>query len=231
VQTLFLQTGRYNTKEAIAPEAGEWLTAAHAAGLKVVGWYLPSYRRLAREVRRTVAIARFRAGAERFDGLGIDVEFKDEVRHVPTWNDRVARHASAVRRAVGGDYPVAAITPTPLGMAVAPQRWTGFPWRALARASDVVMLMSYWSFRDDCREVPSHCAYRYTVENVRRARALTGGSPINVIGGVGDSISLAELGEFVRGALASRAIGASLYDFFTTEDVFWAFLAKLGALS
>jgi hypothetical protein len=221
VRTLYFETARYNTPAAVDPATGGWLRAAHAAGMKVVGWYVPGYASMRTDVACMVAIARFRDGGERFDAAGIDIEVKHGANAV--WNARVASHAAAVRRALGPGYPLAAITPTPLGMGVAPARWAGFPWRALGRSADVVVLMSYWSYRGDCPRVPSHCAYAYTRTNVERARSLTG-RPVHVIGGVGDLVSAAEIRDFVRGARDAAAFGASVYDFRTTSNLMWDLL-------
>lgn len=228
VRTLYIQTGRYNTKHDVAPEVGPWLVAAHRRGVEVVGWYLPGYKNVKRDIDRTLAIARYRYRGEAFDGLGIDIEEKSLVRHVPTWNARVADHADAVRAALR-TFPVATITPTPIGMAVAPARWAGFPWERLARASDALMLMSYWSYRDHCPDVPEHCAYGYTLGNIRRTRALTKAPalPIHIIGGVADLISTKDVADFVRAARSADAYGASLYDFRTTHARFWALLERL----
>jgi hypothetical protein len=233
VRTLYIQTGRLDRGEDdVYPEVGPWLVAAHDAGLEIVGWYLPGYRTLSHEVRRTVAIARYRYRGERFDGIGIDIENKDQVRYVPTWNERVAEHAARVRAQLGRSYPIAAITPTPLGMRIAPTRWAGFPWRALASSTDVLMLMNYWSYRTDCPERPEHCPRAYTLGNVTQARALSGkpDMPVHVIGGVGDLISIEELNEFVRAAIQAKTFGASLYDFQTTQELFWLVLSRLSGL-
>lgn len=229
VRTLYVQTGRYNTPAQVDPEAGRWLEAAHDAGLAVVGWYLPGYKRMPLDVARTVAVARYSYNGHRFDALGIDVEYKALVRHVPRWNKRVALHAQLVRRALGRDYPIAAITPPPLQMSVAPRTWFGFPWRELARSSDLIMLMNYWNYR----LCPPHCAEPFTYRNVQITRALVGDPdcPIHVIGGVADSVSVSEVRGFARASRQSGAIGASMYDFLTTRPVFWRILRTLATLS
>lgn len=235
VGTLFIQTGRYNTRGAIAeaPVVGRWLRAAHAAGMKVVGWYLPGYGRyLRRDVVRTVAIARFRTGGHRFDGLGVDIEWRREVRGASRWNRHVASHARVVRARLGPTYPIAAILPPPLQMRVAPPHWRGFPWRQLARSADVMMPMAYWSARDGCPKRPEHCAFGYTLQNVREIRRLTGNPriPIHIVGGVADRITAREVSEFVRAAHVAGAFGASLYDFLTTGPRFWRPLKRLARL-
>jgi hypothetical protein len=153
------------------------------------------------------------------------------VRHVPTWNARVVAQLEAVRAAVPV-LPLASITPTPIGMAVAPARWAGFPWRDLAASSDALMLMSYWSYRSSCPQVPEHCAYGYTAGNIRRARALSGAPklPIHTIGGVADLITAKDVADFVKASKAAGAAGASLYDFRTTAPGFWTMLRALTRL-
>jgi hypothetical protein len=230
VRTLYLQTGRYNTATIVDPLVGPWLVAAHDAGLEVVGWYLPAYRRMSKELRRTTAIASYEYAGHRFDALGIDIEYKGVVRYPPRWNARAVEHAEAVRAALGARYPIAVIVPPPLQMQVAPLMWAGFPWKELARPSDVVMLMSYWSFRD-CPKVPDHCALPFTHKNIELTRALIDlERPIHVIGGVGDSVNAREIEDFVAGAVQADAFGASIYDYRTTKERFWASLAKLTSL-
>jgi len=237
VKTLYLQTGRWNKPAPDDPAnfedrsiAQAWLEAAHAKGIKVVGWYLPAYDDLSRDVRRTKAIATYRTSSgQRFDALGIDVEYKDQVRTLSTWNGLVAEHMRRVRAALGTRYAIAAIVPAPLAMEVRPENWVGFPWHELAASSNVFMPMAYWSFRHDCPDVPEHCASGYTSGNVERVRALTGkpNVPVHVIGGVGDAITVGEVADFVSAALAVHCYGASLYDYGTTKPEFWAHLAKL----
>lgn len=231
VRTLYIQTGRWNMRHAVDPYVGPWLRAAHREGIKVVGWYLPGYGDVRRDVKRTVAIARYRYRGHRFDGLGIDIEWRQNVRRRAVWNGRVARQARNVRNALGRSYPIAAITPSPLQMRVAPGYWAGFPWRDLAKVSDVVMTMSYWSYRQDCPQRPVHCAYEYTKTDVALARKLTGGRvPIHIVGGVGDAVSAREVRDFVRGAKRARPFGASFYDFGVTRSAYWRHLSRLRTL-
>jgi len=245
VRTLYLQTGRYTLPGDFKDptEMSAWIRAAHANGMRIVGWYLPGYGNLDRDVHRTIAIATFRTSdGQRFDGLAVDIEDKCElegstcsnVQPVPgftqdDWNAAIAAHMRRVRAFVGSRYPMGAIVPPPLGMALRPSHWTGFPWRSLPDGYDVVMPMAYWSFRDDCPHVPSHCAGGYTSGNVAQVRSLTGDRslPVHVIGGVADSISTSEVSDFVSAARASGVLGGSLYDFRTTAAAYWPPLRRL----
>ncbi len=77
VRTLYLSTGRFDSAEDFYDEEAmaAWLDAAHAAGIRVVGWYVPGYGDLDRDVRRVVAIDDYVSPTgQRFDGIGVDIE-------------------------------------------------------------------------------------------------------------------------------------------------------------
>jgi hypothetical protein len=237
VKTLYVQTARWNKPSKDASERfadpailERWLNAAHANGMKAVGWYLPAYDDVTRDLLRTRAIATYRTSSgQAFDALGIDIEYRAQVSSLSVWNAAVAEHARKVRAAVGRAYPIAAIVPAPLQMEVAPEHWVGFPWTSLADTSDIFMPMTYWSFRNDCPENPDHCAYGYTKGSVDKIRALTGKPhvPVHVIGGVADAISTEDVNDFVAAAAKAGVYGGSLYDYLSTKPEYWAPLAKL----
>ena len=236
VKTLYIQTGRWNKPEKTASEPfadrailERWIHAAHAQGIKVVGWYLPAYDDITRDVRRTRAIALFRTVlGQRFDALGIDIEYRAQVTR-EEFNAGVAEHARRVRLLLGRRYPIAAITPAPPQMEIRQDYWAGFPWRSLAEHSDIFMPMAYWSFRHDCDTNPAHCAYRYTRDSVEMIRRLTGkpNVRVHVIGGVADSITTQDVIDYVKAANDAGSYGGSLYDYFSTKPEYWAPLAKL----
>lgn len=232
VRTLYLQTGRSNSRTQVEPGVGRWLAAGHAAGLKVVGWYLPFYAKVPFDVDRTLAVARFRYRGHRFDGIGVDIEYRAAVRGPLAWGQRVVRHLREVRAALGPGVPLAAIPPTPLQMRVAPLYWAGFPWRGIAAESDALLLMSYWSDRSGCPQIREHCPYEFTRLNIQMARALAGRPDIlvHVVGGVGDAINARELSAFIRGAADGAADGASIYDVRTTKPRWWEALRVLRRL-
>ena len=76
-RTLFLQTGNYRQSVDVVRRRaqGRFLEAAHAAGLRVVAWYLPSFANLGRDERRALAAIRFQSpNGEQFDGFALDIE-------------------------------------------------------------------------------------------------------------------------------------------------------------
>ena len=233
VKTVFIETARYSSSADIdhPTDIDKWLAEAHAIGMKVVGWYFPAYSEyMDTDVRRTVAIAKYRSPTgQKFDALGIDIEYKGKTSSLSEFNSNIVTHLDRVKSGAGSSFAIAAIVPAPLGMAVAPSSWTGFPWAAIGQRAHVVMPMAYWSYRTDCSTNPDHCPYGYAVGNVNQSHALTG-LPVHIIGGVGDNVSTSEVSQFVNGTLTTNAYGGSLYDYRTTASSFWTYLEKLNAL-
>jgi hypothetical protein len=231
VRTLYLGTARYNSATDILypDDVAAWLASAHAAGIRVVGWYVPDYADLARDLRRTFAIAAYVSPTgQRFDAIGLDIEYMPAGTSPSAWNQAVATHLAQVRaRTV---RPVAAIVLPPLLMRLYPDRWATFPWSALAANANAVAPMSYWtSFTPAPRCAagdPQYCAYQYTRDNVLLSRQYTG-LPVHAIGGAGDAATVAQVADYVRAARETAAAGGSFYDYLTTKPGFWPYLEQL----
>ena len=233
VRTLYLQTARYDSAtDILSPDdVAAWLAAAHAAGIRVVGWYTPDYTDLTRDVRRTLAIASYVSPAgQRFDGIGIDIEYPLTVPSATAWNQAVATQLDRVR--AGTALPVAAIVLPPVLMRAwpDPSRWAAFPWATVGADANAVAPMSYWTSYTAAKNCaagqPQFCAYQYSHDNVLLSSQLTG-LPVHVIGGVGDQATVADVSDFVRAARETGAAGGSLYDYRTTAAEFWPYLEQL----
>ena len=199
--------------------------------MKVLGWYLPAYGDMARDVRRTVAIANFVSpGGQRFDAIGVDIERLDEVS-LPVFNTRLVDHLAQVR--AEADPMVAAIVPSPFATDPG-NRWAGFPWAAVGSRSDVVVPMALWSFRSNPGGSPftADQVFDWVLDQTRRARSLSG-RPVTVEGGVDDPgtentpVTADRVDRFVDAVLAGGAIGGSHYDYATTVAAFWPILAQV----
>ena len=226
VRTLYIQSGRSDTPHAVMPGIKPWLVEAHRADMKVVAWYLPYYRDVERDTARILHAAYTRYQGHRFDGIGIDIEFRSQRQSTSAWNRAVVAVQRKVRAQVGRSYPVAAIVPPPLQLRILPRHWAGFPWRSLAQYSDAMLLMSYWSDRAGCPAVAKYCAWQYTAQNVVATRRLVGPRPVvHIIGGVADSINVAQLRAFIKAARSARADGVSIYDVNTTHPSWWRIIA------
>lgn len=235
VRTLYLQTSRFSVPYDLATRAGQWVDGAHARGMRVVGWYLPGYGDMARDLRRTLAVAETVTPAGgRFDAVGVDIEAhtgwgggKNEVSRT-TMNARAVEHLRQVRARTSA--PLAAITPQPTATDNAGETWEGFPWRGVAGSVDLVLPMSYWP--GSCRD---RCVYDYTLTNARYARAWTG-LPVHIAGrgypSGGSPVSDSDIRSFVDGAVAAGVRGGSVYDYASTRTrtSWWPLLQRLNAL-
>jgi hypothetical protein len=231
VGTLYLGTARYDSATDILypNDVAAWLAAAHAAGIRVVGWYVPDYADLTRDVRRTLVIATYVSPAgQRFDAIGIDIEYMPAGTSPSVWNQAVATHLAQVR--AGTVRPVAAIVLPPVLMRLYPDRFATFPWTALGADANAVAPMSYWTSYTPAPRCaagdPQYCAYQYTRDNVLLSRQYTG-LPVHVIGGAGDAATVAQVADYIRAARETAAAGGGFYDYATTKPGFWPYLEQL----
>jgi hypothetical protein len=233
VRTLYLGTARYNSATDILypADVAAWLAAAHAAGIRVAGWYVPDYADVARDVRRTLAIAGYVSPAgQRFDAIGLDIEYPLNPPGVTAWNQAVGTQLAQVRARTM--LPVAAIVLPPAFMRLYPGRWSAFPWQVLAADANAIAPMDYWTSYTPVRRCSAgdaqYCAYQYTRNNVLLSRQYTG-LPVQVIGGSGDAatMTVAQVADYTRAARETAAAGGSFFDYRSTKAGFWPYLEQL----
>jgi hypothetical protein len=220
VRTLYLETANWRQKvDVVRPRTmAAMIEAAHAAGIKVVAWYLPSYKPLRTDVRRALAAIAFTTPTgQRFDGFALDIE-ATEVGSMPLRNRLQGRLAATLRRSVGPDYALGAIVPEAGALF-----WPGFPYAQTARYFDVFLPMAYFTFRvQGARAVRS-----YVTRNISTIRSAVGSNTlVHPIGGEASNATASEVAAYVRAAQASGAIGASLYDFAGTTPSAWSQLGR-----
>ena len=222
-RTLYLETGNYKQNaDLVRPWVlGRFLDAAHAAGLRVVAWYLPSFLDLKRDERRALAAINFRsASGERFDSFALDIE-ATIVRSIPLRNRRLLQLSARLRADVGPDYALGAIVPSPIGMS--PSYWPTIPYRALARSYDVFLPMAYSTMRG---VRGSNATLDYLAATVAAVRAGTRDRnfPIHLIGGLSGAMGAGETAGFMRAVAACVPLGYSLYAFPRTRPAAWTAL-------
>jgi len=222
-RTLYLETGNYKQKsDLVRPAAlGRFLDAAHAAGLRVVAWYLPSFLHLQRDERRALAAINFRsANGERFDSFALDIE-ATVVRPIPLRNRRLLQLSTRLRADAGPEYVLGAIVPSPVGMS--PTYWPTIPYRALARSYDVFLPMAYSTLRG---AYGSAATLHYMAATVAAVRTGTGNRkiPIHLIGGLSGAMGATETTGFMRAVAACVPLGYSLYSFPRTRRAAWTAL-------
>jgi hypothetical protein len=152
VRTIFLQTSNYGARHGIVRprRMTQFLQAAHRRHMDVVAWYVPSFSRLKRDLRRSLRAIRFRSGGERFDGFGLDIE-ATRVGNISVRNERLLRLSDRIRRKAGNGYPLAAVTPDPL----ASLYWPRFPWAPVARRYDV---LGQWAISRSTHPATGRCS-------------------------------------------------------------------------
>ena len=227
VTTLYIQASRDDPRtpgDLESPEVlGQFLTRAHALGMRVVAWYLPKNYDDG-DLRRFRAIRDFRAGDQGFDAIGVDIEFRGNVPDTAERNRRLIDLSRRVREEFG-DYPMAAIVPPPVVTDVINlQFWPAFPWQEIAPYYDAWMPMAYWTNRKAGTEWRD--ARRYTEANVTMVREHLGNpaAPVHVIGGIGDAATLADYQGFMEGVRSTGSMGWSNYDWRTTAPEAFAVL-------
>lgn len=227
VRTIYLETGNFTQRTDIVRPGllSRFIDAAHARGIAVVAWYLPGFRTGPRDLRRSLAAIQFRsASGQGFDGFALDIEdgaVKPESRRTA----RLLSLSAALRAAVGPDYALGAIIPSPSGMAVRRNYWQAFPYAELAGVYDVFLPMVYSTYHGDGPAVVE----RDTTRSMAILRTATGrpDQPVHLIGGLGDAMSAAESRAFARRVAALRPLGWSVYDFSVTSPAAWVALRPL----
>jgi hypothetical protein len=219
VRTLYLQAAR---DDGAAPglhdpeQAARFLVRAHERGLRVVGWFVPRFGDLERDLAHLEAIADFEVLGHRFDGVAVDIEWTETVVDDGTRSERLVALSEALREAVGRDALGAIVMPPVHLEVVNPAFWPGFPWAELAPLYDAWLPMGYWTDRSETSGWRD--AATYTRENLRRMNELLGGdAPVHAIGGLGADTTAQDLAGFVAATdeAGGSVIGASIYDWAT----------------
>jgi hypothetical protein len=221
---LFLQSASSRPGPPVFRPArtARFLRAAHARGITVVAWYLAPYVDRAYETRRAIKTIRFETrDGERFDSFALDIETAADSPAALVRNRRLLAMSERLREVVGPRYPLAAIIPSPAGLAMLHGRrwWPDFPYRALNRLYDAFVPMGYYTYH----ATTAKGAYRDTRRNIRLLRRETGDRrvPIHLIGGGAWDSNAAEGRAFARAANDYGVIGASMYDHMTMGNEDW----------
>ncbi|MBA3691562.1 MAG: hypothetical protein H0W82_09155 [Actinobacteria bacterium] len=228
VRTLYVETSNFNRPTAVVYPAKteRFVDAAHDAGMDVVAWYLPGFTDPELDLRMAIAAIRFRtARGDGFDAFGLDIE-SPEVRDPALRSARLVALSERLREAAG-EYPLGAIIASPRGMERNRDYWPDFPYANIAGLYDVVLPMTYYSWRVSDLEG----ARSYTSKNIAIIRREVGTDqiPIHVIGGIADGSDDDETRGFVQAVREFGIIGASFYTYPLTAESEWPLLQQITA--
>lgn len=239
VKTLYLQTGRWTESSDIAHVAkvAGFLDRAAEKDIAVVGWYVPGFGDIDRDVRRSLAVLSFKTpSGNGFAGFGADIETRREVGgNRDLFNRGIVEYSKRLREAAG-DRVLSAIVVDAKNNERAPSNWLGFPWTAIGEHYDVVMPMAYWSVRRGYNAPacwgPQLDTASYMTDVMTKTKALMRKDrPIHLIGGIADCVTRQEMAAYIDAAKRLGSIGVSLYDYNTTRahpapDALWQHLAR-----
>jgi hypothetical protein len=218
VSVIYVETSNAKSKLDVVNPAPlkQLVVLAHAAGIRVVPWYLPGFQKPKVDQRR-LAAAMAIGGTEAVDGIAVDIE----ATYVKSASLR-AQRAAALVAWLRTTYPkaaIGAITPSPVNM-----YWPIFPYDELHTSADAFLPMCY-----PPRKLSAQKMYDMTVGCVTKIRDVTGdqGTPVHLVSGLAGGLSTAGLD--ARGARDAGANGFSLYDLATTKANGWAALATWSA--
>jgi hypothetical protein len=222
VRTVYVQTGNFSqpTDVVKADQLGALVDALHAAGLKVVAWYLPGLVKPAVDLRRALAAVHFQTPqGGGFDGFALDIE-SSAVKRVAVRTSRVLALSRQLRNAVGSGFALGAIIPSPRGMELVPKYWPSFPYADLAKLYDVFLPMDYWTFSVKGPDA----TYGYTARSLAILRQAVGNAnvPIHLVGGTTGQTKTADDVAFAQlVADDGHLAGWSLFDYFATKPAEW----------
>jgi hypothetical protein len=221
VRTLYLQAAQFDEDrdELLVDPAlvAQILVGAHMAGMKVVGWYLPRFADVDRDLDHLAAISEFEVLGHRFDGVAVDIEWTADVPDHDERSDRLVELSERLRETVGDDALGSVVLPPVQIEVVNVDKWPDFPWRDLADVYDVWLPMGYWTERRP--DSGYQDGWTYTAQNIRRLRDNLDDpdAVVHAIGGIGDGVTSEQAGRFVRALEANDAIGGSIYDWTTLD--------------
>jgi hypothetical protein len=221
VKTLYLQAAQLSEHAPglLVDRAvlGQILVRAQRHGMRVVGWYLPKFKDLDRDLAHLQAIADFEVLGHRFDGLAVDIEWTQDVTNHSERSNKLVELSRRLRSGIGAE-PLGAIVLSPVQLEVInSDKWPSFPWRSLAEVYDVWLPMGYWTQRTPGSGYRDGRAY--TEENVDRLRKDLGDreAMVHVIGGIGDEVTPRQAARFADAVSKTGAVGGSIYDWVTTK--------------
>ena len=130
----------------VAPFVDRLLPAAHAAGIKVIGWDFPKLEPVEADVQRALTMVRYTTpSGDRVDAFSADIETRAEGTRISPESAR--QYGAALREGVGPDYTLIATVPRPS------KERASFPYAEVVAGYDAIAPMVYWLDRQPDTDV------------------------------------------------------------------------------
>ena len=130
----------------VVPFVNQLLPAAHAAGIKVIGWDFPKFEPVEADIQRAIAMIRHTTpGGHQIDAFSPDIETRAEGTRLSP--QAAKRYGSLLREAVGQDYTLIATVPRPS------KERPNHPYAEIVAGYDAIAPMIYWLDRQPDTDV------------------------------------------------------------------------------
>jgi hypothetical protein len=130
----------------VVPFVNQLLPAAHAAGIRIIGWDFPKLEPVEADVQRALTMIRHTApGGHRIDAFSADIETRAEGTRISA--ESAKAYGAALRAGAGPDYTLIVTVPRPS------KEKAGFPWAEVQAGYDAIAPMVYWLDRQPDTDV------------------------------------------------------------------------------
>lgn len=210
INTIYLQISRSNTPAIKHPDKlNKIISSAHDRGIKVIGWsYLFLKNPILDAEKFLQAVFYKTPSGDSLDGLAADIEEVTNSFSIETF-------AKAIRSQVGSDYPLIAITFSPVLKRAQPNKYA---WKTIANNFDIIAPMTYWHGFVKYRNEKG--AYDYTAQTISKIKEFTQKDDIKIhLIGDGQMTSTEEIIGFLMAAEDHKVdAGVSLYPWHTPKE-------------
>ena len=210
IDTIYLQVSRSNTSAIKDPiKLNKIIKSAHERSMKVIGWSYVFLKNPLQDANKYIQAVFYKTPeGDSLDGLAADIE---EV----TNSTSIEVFAKAVRKAAPKDYPLIAITYSPLLKRADPKYYA---WRTIANNFDIIAPMTYWHGFVKYRSEKG--AYDYTLQTISKIKEFTQRDDLKIhLIGDGQKTNSNEITGFLKAAEEQMIDGGvSLYPWYKPQD-------------
>ena len=210
IDTIYLQISRSNTPAIKNPtKLNKIIKSAHSRNIKVIGWTYSFLKDPLSDAEKFIQAVNYKTpDGDSLDGMAADIEEVTNSRSIETF-------AKAVRKAVGFNYPLIAITFSPVLKRAQPQHYA---WKTIADNFDIIAPMTYWHGFVKYRSEKG--AHDYTVQTIAKIKEYTQKDDIKIhLIGDGQMTSKNEIEGFLKAAEEQKInAGVSLYPWYTPKE-------------
>ncbi|MBI2995312.1 MAG: hypothetical protein HYY52_01200 [Candidatus Melainabacteria bacterium] len=210
IDTIYLQISRSNMPAIKDPlKLNKIIASAHSRDIRVIGWTYSFLRVPIADAQKFIRAVFYKTpNGDSLDGMAVDIEEVTDSRSIETF-------AKVVRKSVGKNYPLIAITFSPFLKRGSPK---SYAWKTIANNFDVIAPMIYWHGFVKLRSEKG--AYNYTLQTIAKIKEYTQRNDLKIhLIGDGQKTSREEITGFLKAASKYGAdAGISLYPWYVPKE-------------